>query len=108
MISFICNQAPTNYLISSFDNMKREELSEQENNMDEKDNLYSQAYSIVVDSKNASTTYLQRRLKIGYARAASLMDLLEAKGVIGPQEGSKPRRVIHSNSRLPEDNGDDR
>ena len=45
----------------------------------------------------ASTTYLQRKLKIGYARAASLMDELEMRGVISSQEGSKPRRVLIDN-----------
>jgi S-DNA-T family DNA segregation ATPase FtsK/SpoIIIE len=44
------------------------------------------------------TPYIQRKLNIGYPRAAKLMDLLEAKGVIGPQDGAKPRRVIHSNT----------
>lgn len=94
VISFICDQAPTNYLISSFDEMKREDVVGEEE--EAKDSLYAQAYSIVVETQNASTTFLQRKLKIGYARAASLMDELEAKGVIGPQEGSKPRRVIRS------------
>lgn len=103
VISFICNQTPTHYLISSFDELKREECSEGEGGSGEKDTLYTQAYSIVVDSQNASTTYLQRKLKIGYARAASLMDLLENNGVIGPQEGSKPRRVIHSHGKKEEE-----
>ena len=43
---------------------------------------------------NASTTFLQRKLKVGYARAASLIDALEQKGVVGPAEGSKPRKVL--------------
>lgn len=96
IISFICDQSPPNYLISSFDSLKQEENKEETSSATEKDSLYQQAYTIVIESQNASTTYLQRRLKIGYARAASLMDLLELKGVIGPQEGAKPRRVIHS------------
>ena len=56
--------------------------------------LYDQALSLVVETRTASTTYLQRKLKIGYARAASLMDELEVKGVISPQEGAKPRRIL--------------
>jgi S-DNA-T family DNA segregation ATPase FtsK/SpoIIIE len=44
--------------------------------------------------RTASTTFLQRKLKIGYARAASLIDELEQNGVIGPAEGSKPRRIL--------------
>ena len=59
-----------------------------------KDALYDQALTIVVQNKVASTTYLQRKLKIGYARAASLMDELEENGIIGPQDGTKPRRIL--------------
>jgi len=96
VISFISDQAPTNYLISSFDAMRKDEFGSEENEEGSpRDSLYEQALAIVVETKTASTTFLQRKLKIGYARAASLMDELEAKGVIGPQEGSRPRRVLH-------------
>ena len=61
--------------------------------------LYDQALLIVLQYKNASTTFLQRKLKIGYARAASLIDALEENGVIGPSEGSKPRRILMENER---------
>ena len=92
VIAFICDQAPTNYLIASFDKMKTEDSLDA---LDvPRDSMYEQARSIVIDTKNASTTFLQRKLKIGYARAASLMDELEDKGVIGPQDGSKPRRIL--------------
>ena len=98
--SFISRQAPPNYLIKSFDEMKREDLfPEEKEDGSPKDSLYDQALSIVVDTQNASTTFLQRKLKIGYARAASLMDELEAKGVISAQEGSKPRRIIAKKER---------
>jgi len=90
VISFICEQAPPRYLIESFDKMKKEDSLDSE----PKDSMYDEAKSIVIATKNASTTYLQRKLKIGYARAASLMDELEQNGIIGPQEGSKPRRII--------------
>jgi S-DNA-T family DNA segregation ATPase FtsK/SpoIIIE len=96
VVAFICDQAAPNYLISSFDNMRREDLGSEGEGDNSRDSLYEQAYSIVVETGSASTTFLQRKLKIGYARAASLMDELESKGVISSQEGSKPRRVIHS------------
>lgn len=97
VISFITQQAPPNYLIKSFDEMKPEDLSLGAKKDDApKDSLYEEALSIVVDTQNASTTFLQRKLKIGYARAASLMDELESKGIISPQEGSKPRRILLS------------
>jgi S-DNA-T family DNA segregation ATPase FtsK/SpoIIIE len=95
VISFISKQAPTNYLIKSFDEMKKEDLfPENKDDGAPKDSLYEQALSIVLDTQNASTTFLQRKLKIGYARAASLIDELEQNGVISSQEGSKPRRIL--------------
>ena len=90
---FITSQAPPNYLINSFDRMSPGELTG-DSEESARDSLYDQARQIVIETKTASTTFLQRKLKIGYARAASLMDELEARGVISPQEGSKPRRVL--------------
>ncbi len=95
VIRHITASSAPNYLIPSFDSFKSLETLDN-NEPKGKDSLYDQALTIVVSSKNASTTYLQRKLKIGYARAASLMDELEENGVISPQEGSKPRRVISS------------
>lgn len=99
VVSFVCDQAPPNYLIASFDQMKKEDIPGEAGEDSPKDSLYEQALSIVLDTNTASTTFLQRKLKIGYARAASLMDELENKGVIGPQEGSRPRRVLQSDSK---------
>jgi DNA segregation ATPase FtsK/SpoIIIE, S-DNA-T family len=61
---------------------------------EEFDSLYEQAKDVVLSTGNASTTFLQRKLKIGYARAASLMDQLERQGIVGPAEGSKPRKIF--------------
>jgi DNA segregation ATPase FtsK/SpoIIIE, S-DNA-T family len=58
------------------------------------DDLYEEAKEIVTQAGKASTSYLQRKLRVGYARAARLMDILEEKGVIGPADGSKPREVM--------------
>jgi S-DNA-T family DNA segregation ATPase FtsK/SpoIIIE len=60
----------------------------------EDEELFKTAVKIVIEAGKASTSLLQRRLKIGYARAARLLDLMEEKGIIGPQEGSKPRKVL--------------
>ena len=59
-----------------------------------RDKLYTDALNIVLRTRNASTTFLQRKLKIGYARAASLIDELEENSIIGPQEGSRPRKIL--------------
>lgn len=93
-IHYLTKQGEPNYLISSFDSFRQMDLEESDEASKGKDALYDQALSIVVHSRSASTTFLQRKLKIGYARAASLMDELEAGGVIGPQEGARPRRVL--------------
>jgi S-DNA-T family DNA segregation ATPase FtsK/SpoIIIE len=58
------------------------------------DTLYEEARSTVEEAGRASTSYLQRKLKIGYSRAARLMDVLEEHGVIGPADGSKPREIL--------------
>jgi len=60
----------------------------------EDEDLLKQAIEVVISAGKASTSLLQRRLKIGYARAARLLDLMEEKGIVGPQEGSKPRKVL--------------
>ena len=58
------------------------------------DELYEEARQIVIEAGKASTSYLQRRLKIGYARAARLVDMLEERGVVGQGEGAKARQVL--------------
>jgi DNA segregation ATPase FtsK/SpoIIIE, S-DNA-T family len=60
------------------------------------DELYEEARDIVMQAGKASTSFLQRKLRIGYARAARLIDMLEENGVIGPGSGAKPREVIGS------------
>lgn len=61
---------------------------------DADDDLYAEAKQIVEETGKASTSFLQRKLRIGYARAARLMDILEEKGIIGPGDGAKPREVL--------------
>ena len=61
---------------------------------DDDDDLYEEAKEAVVSAGKASTSYLQRKLRVGYSRAARLMDILEERGVIGAQDGSKPREIL--------------
>lgn len=66
---------------------------------DDEDEMLPSAIEMVVETGQASTSMLQRKLKLGYARAARLMDSMEEKGVIGPFEGSKPRQVLITKER---------
>jgi len=70
------------------------ESSLEDDGDEEQDELYEEARMIVIEAGKASTSYLQRRLKLGYARAARLMDMLESRSVIGPGDGAKPREVL--------------
>lgn len=69
---------------------------------EEEDDLYEDARQAVIDAGKASTSYLQRKLRIGYSRAARLMDILEDRGVIGPQDGSKPREILMTQDEIDE------
>ncbi len=98
------------FLSSNYDGVPPEEIALANNGAGEKnslfdavlesgepgddDELYEEARQAVTEAGKASSSYLQRKLKVGYARAARLIDMLEERGVIGPGEGSKPREVI--------------
>ncbi len=86
-------------------NFEEEILSEEVDLLDvDEDELYNQAYKLVVETQKASASFLQRRLRIGYARAARLLDLLESRGIIGPIQGAKPREVYISKENKLDDN----
>jgi len=64
---------------------------------EETDELYDEAVKLVVEMQSASISMLQRRFRIGYSRAARIIDQMEARGVVGPPDGSRPRQVLISN-----------
>ena len=74
--------------ISKKDNIQTDRTS------DDDDELLEDAKEVIIQANKASTSLLQRKLKIGYSRAARLIDLLGEQGIVGPQEGSKPREVL--------------
>ncbi len=110
VIKKICDQSPPSYIIDSFDNYTMPFMDGMEEEEQPTDSLYEQAKEVILGTGNASTTFLQRKLKIGYARAASLMDQLEKRGVVGPADGSKPRKILAKRAKAgagPDDDFDE-
>ncbi len=107
VIDFICKQSSHNYLIPSFKQFSFSgEGGSPHDSEEPSDPLYEEAKALVLETGTASTTFLQRKLKIGYARAASLMDELEKNGIIGPQEGAKPRKIFFPSSQTKQSTSD--
>lgn len=71
-------------------------LADMEGTTDEDDPLYNEIVKFVIETQKASASLFQRKFKLGYNRAARIIDLLEERGIIGPQNGSKPREVLVS------------
>lgn len=63
-------------------------------NTGEKDELYDEAVKVIMEGNQASVSILQRRMRLGYTRAARIIDMMELDGLVGPYEGSKPRRIL--------------
>lgn len=92
IVQYVSSQGEANYdesIVPEVDDSVTEDGEPQ-------DELYDQAVQIVLEAKQASVSLLQRRMRVGYTRAARLIDSMEARGVIGPYEGSKPREVLMS------------
>lgn len=85
---------------SSAEKHKKVDVDEQESESD--DPMLDEAIKVVVEIGMASTSLLQRKLKLGYARAARIVDMMEERGIVGPYEGSKPRKVLITKEQLME------
>lgn len=94
IIDFIKQQAEPDY--NEEVTLSEQETMEADGFEGEQDELFDQALAIVTDMGRASTSVLQRRLSIGYGRAAKILDSMERQGFIGPAEGSKPRKVLQA------------
>ncbi|WP_442952373.1 DNA translocase FtsK [Paenibacillus sp. UNC451MF] len=92
VVNFVRTQGQANYVEDMVPQI--EEQTEAPDQME--DELYDQAVQIILEAKQASVSLLQRRMRVGYTRAARLIDSMEAKGIVGPYEGSKPREVLVS------------
>jgi DNA segregation ATPase FtsK/SpoIIIE, S-DNA-T family len=90
VVNFVRTQGQANYVEDMVPHV--EEQQDVQNEVE--DELYDQAVQIILEAKQASVSLLQRRMRVGYTRAARLIDTMEAKGIVGPYEGSKPREVL--------------
>ena len=90
VVEFIKQQAKPRYRPEVFEAKKEIETVDME---EEDDEMYDQAVKVVTDSQQASISMVQRRLRVGYNRAARLIERMEKEGVVGPSEGAKPREV---------------
>jgi len=100
VIRFVKSQvegAGTNY---NSDILTKIERSNANDAAEETDDLLPEAIDLVVRSGQASVSMLQRRFRIGYNRAARIVDMMEARGIIGPQDGSRPRQVLMTEAEL--------
>ncbi len=102
IVEFLKKNGPPQYAQAVQQQIDRESRDEDEDggevgedgDMGDDEELYAQAIDVLKSSKRASTSMLQRRLRIGYNRAARIMDLMEEKGVVGPENGSSPREIL--------------
>ena len=92
IVDFLKDQGDPHYndeILTEDDEIDGDVLPEQE-----KDEYYEQAVGLVVDSNRASISMLQRKLRVGYNRAARMVDMMESEGIVGPSDGCKPREVL--------------
>lgn len=111
IVDFIKEQAEVEYDDEIMEEIERQATADKKKNAlasagddatDGGDVMIDAAIEVVVETQQASTTLLQRKLRLGYARAARIMDELEQRGVVGPSEGSKPRKVLMTKAQLAE------
>jgi len=96
LVDFVKDQQEVQYIQDEFVPIEDDRESEygEFSDDDDYDELFDEAVRIVLENDSASTSLLQRRMKIGYGRAARLLDLMEDKQIVGPPRGSKPREII--------------
>lgn len=107
VVEFIKSNEQVEYSDEIIEEIDRQSLATDSKNQsgngggfEDKDPMISAAIEVVVESEQASTSFLQRRLKLGYARAARIMDELESMGIVGPQCGSKSRQILISKQQF--------
>jgi S-DNA-T family DNA segregation ATPase FtsK/SpoIIIE len=101
IVEFLKKNGPPQYASDVQDHIDRaasedneDEADGEEGDLGDDEELYQQAVDVLKASRRASTSMLQRRLRIGYNRAARIMEIMEEKGIVGPENGSSPREIL--------------
>nr|MBA2241271.1 DNA translocase FtsK [Chthoniobacterales bacterium] len=95
LVEFVSAQSPAAYDLAIHDKILGNGGGEAEEDVTEEDEeLVEKCLEIIRQEKRASTSLLQRRLRLGYTRAARIVDILEQRGILGPGEGAKPREIL--------------
>ncbi|HWL16738.1 MAG TPA: DNA translocase FtsK, partial [Opitutus sp.] len=99
LVEFLKRNGPPQYAQSVQQQIDRaasegEDGEGEDSDLGDDEDLYNQALDVLRSSKRASTSMLQRRLRIGYNRAARIMEIMEEKGIVGPENGSSPREIL--------------
>jgi S-DNA-T family DNA segregation ATPase FtsK/SpoIIIE len=102
MVEFLKRNGPPQYAQSvqqQIDRAAKEgdedgEDGEGDDDLGDDGELFQQAFEVLKSTRRASTSMMQRRLRIGYNRAARIMDVMEQKGIVGPENGSSPREIL--------------
>jgi len=100
-VEFLKKNGPPQYASSVQQQIDRDASADEDgddadsdDDLGDDEELYNQALDVIKSTKRASTSMIQRRLRIGYNRAARIMDLMEQKGIVGPENGSSPREIL--------------
>jgi S-DNA-T family DNA segregation ATPase FtsK/SpoIIIE len=97
IVSFLENNGPVPEYQESILNQKNGQNGEIEESVnEEEDELFEDAVDTIINNNQASISILQRKLRIGYTRAARLIDIMENKGMVGPYDGRNPRKILLS------------
>jgi S-DNA-T family DNA segregation ATPase FtsK/SpoIIIE len=94
LVEFVSAQSPPAFDLAMQDKLQLSSASTDEEVTDEDEELVEKCLEIIRQEKRASTSLLQRRLRLGYTRAARIVDILEQRGILGPGEGAKPREIL--------------
>jgi S-DNA-T family DNA segregation ATPase FtsK/SpoIIIE len=94
LVEFVSAQSPPSFDVAMQDKLELSSAAAEDDVTDEDEELVEKCLEIIRQEKRASTSLLQRRLRLGYTRAARIVDILEQRGILGPGEGAKPREIL--------------